>query len=50
MKVASWSEALSYSGIDYTHERIAFFERELTEIKDRIRRIESCRQEPPEGS
>jgi hypothetical protein len=34
-KVARWSEALSYSGIDYTPDRMAFIERELAEIKDR---------------
>jgi hypothetical protein len=28
-KVARWSQALDYSGIDYTFDRIAFIEREL---------------------
>ena len=40
-KVATWSEALNYSGIDYTLDRIAFVERELAEIKDRMQSIRS---------
>jgi hypothetical protein len=28
-KVATWSEGLNYSGVDYTFDRIAFIEREL---------------------
>ena len=45
-KVATWSEALNYSGADYTLDRIAFVERELTEIKDRMRQFEASRHEP----
>ena len=48
-KVATWSEALNYSGIDYTLDRIVFVERELAEIKDRIRQFEASRHEPPDG-
>jgi len=47
-KVTTWSEALNYSGIDYTFDRIAFVERELAEIKDRMRRLEASRHEPPD--
>ncbi|MGB9256986.1 MAG: hypothetical protein WCC25_19245 [Candidatus Korobacteraceae bacterium] len=47
-KVATWSEALNYSGIDYTLDRIAFVERELAEIKDRMRQFEASRHEPPD--
>jgi hypothetical protein len=47
-KVATWSEALNYSGIDYTPDRIAFVERELAEIKDRMRQFEASRHEPPD--
>jgi hypothetical protein len=47
-KVATWSEALNYSGIDYTLDRIAFIERELAEIKDRLRQFEASRHEPPD--
>jgi len=46
--VATWSEALNYSGIDYTLDRIAFIERELAEIKDRLRQFEASRHEPPD--
>ena len=42
-KVATWSEALSYSGTDYTLDRIACIERELAEIKDRMRQFEASR-------
>ncbi len=45
-KVATWLEALDYSGIDYTLDRIAFVERELAEIKDRMRQFEASRHEP----
>jgi len=48
-KVATWSEALNYSGIDYTLDRIAFVERELAEIKDRMRQFEASRHEPPDA-
>ncbi len=34
-KVAMWSGARNYSYIDGTLDRIAFVERELTEIRDR---------------
>lgn len=47
-KVATWSEALSYSGIDYTLDRMASIERELAEIKDRMRQFEASRHEPPD--
>ena len=47
-KVATWSEALSYSGTDYTLDRIACIERELAEIKDRMRQFEASRHEPPD--
>ena len=47
-KVATWSEALNYSGIDYTLDRIAFIERELAEIRDRLRQFEASRHEPPD--
>ena len=43
-KVATWSEALNYLGIDYTLDRIAFVERESAEIKDRMRQFEASRQ------
>lgn len=46
-KVATWSGARNYSGIDYTLDRIAFVERELAEIKDRMRHFEASRHEPP---
>jgi hypothetical protein len=49
-KVATWSEALNYSDIDYTLDRIAFVERELAEIKDRMRQFEASRHEPPDVS
>ena len=47
-KVARWSEALDYSGFDYTLDRIASVERELAEIKDRLRQFEASRHEPPD--
>ena len=47
-KVATWSEALNYSGIDYTLDRIAFVERELAALKDRMRQFEVSRHEPPD--
>jgi hypothetical protein len=47
-KVARWSEAMDYSAIDYTLNRIAFVERELAEIKDRMRQFEASRHEPPD--
>jgi hypothetical protein len=49
-KVARWSEALDYSGFDYTLDRIAFVERELAAIKDRMRQFEASRHEPPDVS
>lgn len=53
-KVGAWSEALSYSGFDYTLDRIAVVERELAEIKDRMRRFEAsgtkAQEMPPTGS
>ena len=47
-KVATWSEALNYSGIDYTLDRMAFIERELAEIKDWMRQFEATRHESPD--
>ena len=47
--MATWSEALNYSGFDYTLDRIAFVERELAEIKDRMRQFEEAsRRDPPD--
>ena len=45
-KVATWSEALNYSGFDYTLDRIAFVERELAEIRDRMRQLEASGPKP----
>lgn len=47
-KVARWPEALDYSGIDYTFDRIAAIERELAALKDRMRQFEASRHEPPD--
>jgi hypothetical protein len=47
-KVARWSEAMDYSGFDYTVDRIAFIERELAALKDRMRQFEASRHEPPD--
>jgi hypothetical protein len=47
-RVRGWSETLEYSGIDYTFDRIASIERELAELKDRMRRLETSRHEPPD--
>ena len=49
-KVARWSEALDYSGFDYTLNRIAFVERELAALKERMRQFEASRHEPPDVS
>ncbi len=46
--VAMWEEALSYSGFDYTFDRIASVERELAALKDRLRQLEASRHEPPD--
>ena len=40
-KVATWAQAMDYSGIDYTFDRIASVEWELAELKDRVRQIEA---------
>ena len=48
-KVARWSQALDYSGIDYTFDRLAFIERELAALKDRMRQFEASRHEPTDG-
>ena len=45
-KVARWSEAMDYSGFDYTFDRIASVERELAALKDRMRQFETSRHEP----
>jgi hypothetical protein len=47
-KVATWSEAMDYSGFDYTLDRLAVVQRELAEIKDRMRQLEASRHEPPD--
>jgi hypothetical protein len=47
-KVATWSEALNYSGIDYPPDRITSVDGELAEIKDRMRKFEASRYEPPD--
>ena len=47
-KVTTWSEALDYSGTDYTFDRIASVERELAELKDRMNQFEASRHEPPD--
>jgi hypothetical protein len=47
-KVATWSAALDYSGVDYTLDRIAFIERELAAIKDRMRQFEASGHEAPD--
>ncbi|HEX4240364.1 MAG TPA: hypothetical protein VHZ53_03070 [Steroidobacteraceae bacterium] len=47
-KVATWSEAMNYSGFDYTFDRLAVVERELAEIQDRMRQLEASRHEPPD--
>ena len=49
-KMATWSGALDYSGFDYSLDRIAFVERELAEIKDRLRQFEATRHEPHDVS
>lgn len=40
-RMVGWSEALDYSGVDYTLDRIASLERELAALKDRIRRFDA---------
>jgi hypothetical protein len=35
-KVAGWSQAMDYSGFDYTFARIAWVERESAALRDRI--------------
>jgi hypothetical protein len=47
-KVAIWEEALNYSCVDYTFDRIASVERELAALKDRMRQFEASRQEQPD--
>jgi hypothetical protein len=47
-KVAIWEEALNYSGVEYTFDRIASVERELAALKDRMRQFEASRQEQPD--
>jgi len=47
-KVATWSEALNYLGIDYTLDRIAFVERKSAELKERMRQLEASWHEPPD--
>jgi hypothetical protein len=44
-KVVRWSEAMDYSGVDYTLDRIASIERELAALKDRMRQFEASRHE-----
>jgi hypothetical protein len=45
-KLARWSEAMDYSGFDYAVDRIAFIERELAALKDRMGQFEASRHEP----
>jgi hypothetical protein len=45
--VATWSEALGQSDMEQTRDRIAFVERELAGIKDRMRQLEASRQGTP---
>ncbi len=40
---------MDYSGFDYTVDRIAFIERELAALKDRMRQFEASRHEPPDA-
>ena len=47
-KLVRWSKAMDYSGFDYTLDRIAFVERELAAIKDRMRQLEASRYGPPD--
>jgi hypothetical protein len=47
-KVARWSEAMDYSGFDYTFCRIASVERELAALKHRMCQLEASRHEPPD--
>ena len=47
-KIARWSEAMDYSGFDYTFDRIASVERELAALKDRMRQLEASRHELPD--
>ena len=47
-EVAIWEEALNYSGVDYTFDRIASIERELAALKDRMHQFEASRYEPPD--
>ena len=42
---AIWEEALNYSSVDCTFDRIAFIERELAALKDRMRQLEASRHE-----
>ena len=49
-KVARWSEAMDYSGFDYTVDRIAYIERKLAELQDRMRQLEASRHEPPDAA
>jgi hypothetical protein len=49
-RLVRWSKAMDYSGFDYTLDRIAFVERELAAIKDRMRQLEASRHEPPDVS
>jgi hypothetical protein len=37
---------MDYSGFDYTVDRVAFIERELAALKDRMGRFEASRHEP----
>ncbi len=44
-RVAGWSEALDYSGFEYTFDRISLIERELAALKNRMRQFEESRHE-----
>lgn len=49
-KVVKWSEALEYSSVDYTFDRIAFVERELADLRDRMRQLEASPHEAPSAN
>jgi hypothetical protein len=45
-KVTTWSEALNYSGIDYTLDRIAFIERRVNHYRSPLARARRCASRP----
>ncbi len=48
-QVALWSQAMDYSAADYTMDRITFVERELAELRDRMRQLEASRHNSPDS-